>query len=72
MKNVRSQVADAVDETVQYSMEKTERGLERLTNEKMTAFADYNTHKKNENSKVRIQDHNKESNRKRKRKQKWR
>ena len=41
MKNVRSQVADAVDETVHYSMEKTERGLERLTNEKMTAVSEY-------------------------------
>ena len=39
MKNVRSQVADAVDETVHYSMEKTERG--RLTNEKMTAVSEY-------------------------------
>ncbi len=41
MKNVRSQVADVVDETVHYSMEKTERGLERLTNEKMTAVSEY-------------------------------
>lgn len=41
MKNVRSQVTDAVDETVHYSMEKTERGLERLTNEKMTAVSEY-------------------------------
>lgn len=41
MKNVRSQVADAVDETIHYSMEKTERGLERLTNEKMTAVSEY-------------------------------
>ena len=41
MKNVRSQVADAVDETVHYSMEKTERGLERLTNEKRTAVSEY-------------------------------
>lgn len=41
MKNVRTQVADAVDETVHYSMEKTERGLERLTNEKMTAVSEY-------------------------------
>lgn len=41
MKNVHSQVADAVDETVHYSMEKTERGLERLTNEKMTAVSEY-------------------------------
>ena len=41
MKNVRSQVADAVDETVHYSMEKTERGLERLTNEKLTAVSEY-------------------------------
>lgn len=41
MKNVRSQVADAVDETIHYSMEKMERGLERLTNEKMTAVSEY-------------------------------
>ncbi|MBU5429319.1 hypothetical protein KQI22_04435 [Kineothrix sp. MSJ-39] len=41
MKNVRSQVTDAVDETIHYSMEKTERGLERLTNEKMTAVSEY-------------------------------
>lgn len=30
-----------MDETVHYSMEKTERGLERLTNEKMTAVSEY-------------------------------
>lgn len=41
MKNVRVQVTDAVDETIHYSMEKTERGLERLTNEKMTAVSEY-------------------------------
>ena len=41
MKNVRVRVTDAVDETIHYSMEKTERGLERLTNEKITAISEY-------------------------------
>jgi myosin heavy subunit len=34
-------VEDTVDETVSYSMEKAERALERLTNEKITAVSEY-------------------------------
>jgi hypothetical protein len=41
IKNVRTQVEDTVDETVSYSMEKAERALERLTNEKITAVSEY-------------------------------
>ena len=41
MKDVRSQVADIVEETSNYSVEKTERALERLTNEKISAVSEY-------------------------------
>ncbi len=41
MENVRSQISDIVDETITYAMEKTERGMDRLTNEKMMAVNEY-------------------------------
>lgn len=41
IKGVRSQVEDTVGETVSYSMERTERALERITNEKLTAISEY-------------------------------
>ncbi|MBR4760644.1 MAG: hypothetical protein IK078_10930, partial [Lachnospiraceae bacterium] len=41
MKDVKSQVSDIVEETSQYSVEKTERALERLTNEKINAVSEY-------------------------------
>ena len=41
MKDVKTQVSDIVEETSQYSVEKTERALERLTNEKISAVSEY-------------------------------
>lgn len=41
MEKVRSQISEIVDETITYAMEKTERGMERLTNEKMMAVSEY-------------------------------
>ena len=41
IKGVRSQVEDTVGETVSYFMERTERALERITNEKLTAISEY-------------------------------
>ncbi|MBR6316128.1 MAG: hypothetical protein IKR58_03910 [Lachnospiraceae bacterium] len=41
MKDVKEQVSDIVEETSQYSVEKTERALERLTNEKINAVSEY-------------------------------
>ena len=38
---VRSQISEIADETITYSMEKTERSMERLTNEKMMAINEY-------------------------------
>lgn len=37
----KSQINDMVDETINYSMEKTERKIERLTNEKIMAVNEY-------------------------------
>ena len=37
----KRQITDIVDETVTYSMEKTERAMDRLTNEKMLAVNEY-------------------------------
>lgn len=37
----KTQIQDMVEDTVSYSIEKTERTLERLTNEKMQAVNDY-------------------------------
>lgn len=41
MDGVKSHVDDVVDEAVEYAMEKTERALERLTNEKIMAVNEY-------------------------------
>ncbi|MGN0401001.1 MAG: DUF6115 domain-containing protein [Acetatifactor sp.] len=41
MEKVRSHVDDVVDEAVNYAMEKTERSLERLSNEKIMAVSEY-------------------------------
>lgn len=39
--NVKTHISDIVDETVTYSMEKTERSMERVTNEKIMAVNEY-------------------------------
>lgn len=41
MTQAKAQISDIVDETIHYSMEKTERSMERLTNEKMMAVNEY-------------------------------
>ncbi|MCD7835729.1 MAG: DUF6115 domain-containing protein [Lachnospiraceae bacterium] len=41
MQGVKNHVDDTVDEAVEYAMEKTERSLERLSNEKIMAVSDY-------------------------------
>lgn len=41
MEKIRSHVDDVVDEVVENSMEKTERSLERLSNEKIMAVSEY-------------------------------
>lgn len=41
MENIRGHVDDVVDEAVTYAMEKTERSLERLSNEKIMAVNEY-------------------------------
>ena len=41
MKDVKTRVSDAVDETIQYAVEKTERSMERVTNEKIMAVNEY-------------------------------
>ena len=41
MTGVRDQVSEIVEETSNYSVEKTERALERLTNEKISAVSEY-------------------------------
>lgn len=41
MDGIKSHVDDTVDEAVEYAMEKTERSLERLSNEKIMAVSDY-------------------------------
>ena len=41
MKGVRGQIEDIVDETVNYAVEKTERSLERVSNEKIMAVNEY-------------------------------
>ncbi len=41
LKDVKEQVSEIVDETSTYSVEKTERALERLTNEKITAVSEF-------------------------------
>lgn len=39
--DAKSRIQDIVDETITYSMEKTERSMERLTNEKIMAVNEY-------------------------------
>lgn len=41
MEGAKSQIGDIVDETITYAMEKTERSMDRLTNEKMLAVNEY-------------------------------
>ena len=41
MKDVKARVSDAVDETISYAVEKTERSMERITNEKIMAVNEY-------------------------------
>lgn len=41
MEAIRGQVDDVVEEAITYSMEKTERSLERLSNEKIMAVSEY-------------------------------
>ncbi len=41
VEDAKSQISDIVDETITYAMEKTERSMDRLTNEKMLAVNEY-------------------------------
>ena len=41
MVGAKSQIKDIVDETITYAIEKTERSMDRLTNEKMLAVNEY-------------------------------
>ncbi len=41
MQDVKSRVSDIVDETVTYAVDKTERSMERVTNEKIMAVSEY-------------------------------
>lgn len=41
MEHIRSHVDDVVEESMEYAMEKTERSLERLSNEKIMAVNEY-------------------------------
>ncbi|MBD5529579.1 MAG: hypothetical protein HDR02_14435 [Lachnospiraceae bacterium] len=41
LEKIRSQVDDTVEEAMEYSMEKTERSLERISNEKIMAVNEY-------------------------------
>ena len=41
IEEAKTQINDIVDETITYSMEKTERSMERLTNEKIMAVNEY-------------------------------
>lgn len=41
VENAKDHISDIVDETVTYAMEKTERSMERLTNEKIMAVNEY-------------------------------
>ena len=43
MKDAKDQLSDVVQETVTYAVEKSERGLERLTNEKIQAVNEYSS-----------------------------
>ena len=39
IRTAKEQLQDTTDETIQYAMEKAERSLERITNEKITAVS---------------------------------
>ena len=41
VEEAKTQISDIVNETITYSMEKTERSMERLTNEKIMAVNEY-------------------------------
>lgn len=41
LERIRSQVDDTIEEAIEYSMEKTERSLERISNEKIMAVNEY-------------------------------
>ena len=41
MQDAKERVSDMVDETITYAVEKTERSMERLTNEKIMAMNEY-------------------------------
>ncbi len=41
VKDARGKIQDIVDETVDYSVEKSERALERISNEKITAVSEF-------------------------------
>lgn len=41
MENIKSHVDEVVEEAIEYAMEKTERSLERLSNEKIMAVSEY-------------------------------
>lgn len=41
LERIRSQVDDTVEEAIEYSMEKTERSLDRISNEKIMAVNEY-------------------------------
>lgn len=41
VKDAQAKIGDIVDETITYAMEKTERSMDRLTNEKMLAVNEY-------------------------------
>lgn len=41
IESIRDKLANSADETISYSVEKAERSLERLTNEKMIALGEY-------------------------------
>lgn len=41
VESAKGQITDIVDETINYAMEKTERSMDRLSNEKMMAVSEY-------------------------------
>ncbi|MCM1261598.1 MAG: DUF6115 domain-containing protein [Butyrivibrio sp.] len=41
MENIKGQISDIIDESITYSIEKTERSMERLSNEKIMAINEY-------------------------------
>lgn len=41
LENIKGQISDIIDESITYSIEKTERSMERLSNEKIMAINEY-------------------------------